>query len=480
MIQEYTDWRDYQLQVAAFFRKCGCEAEVEVTVEGARGTHDVDVLVTFHRHGLLCKWVIECKLWKTRVPKEKVMALKAIVEDIGADKGIIFSESGFQKGALIAARTSNITLQTNLGDFEKTANVVRSEVALLEQADDRGDGPSILAFPTPAQPHTLALYDGRLYVGDWGGGRIAVVNPDDRVIEAEIELDRYETQPSGGDKKAIARYQPGAMTLADGKLFVGQVFSEFILAIDTDTHSIIKRIAVPGGGEGAICSSADGKYVYFASNRERCFFAIDSATYSVSVFDYPEGGRGSQCILAHPTKPLVYVGIQRGGRRNGRPYPYANSFLATFDLERRIYCGYLNLDQIINGRTDDAIPISLVFDEEECVLYVGMFQSRMGICVVNEDGTELDSTISFPPNERNAHFPWADPLAQALYRDRLLSVNRNNQELAIIDKGTLAVEQEIYLGDAPNGPRDIVVRNDLAIVSYPERGGLVFLELDNI
>ena len=479
MARKFTDWRDYQEQVATFFRENGCNAEVEAKVQGARASHDVDVLVTFDRHGVPCQWIIECKLWNRAVPKEKVLILKNIVEDVGADRGILFSESGFQKGALSAVHKANITLQHKLEEFEKTAVMQMQSIALIEKADVAIQAPPVFAFPPGAQPHTLALHYDRLYVGNWGGGSIAVVNPESKTVEASIDLDRYETKNVRGDKKVIGQYQPGAMTLADGKLFVGQVFSENILAIDTDTQSIVKRISIPGCGEGAITASPDGKYVYFASNRERLFFVIDSATYAVTPFDYPDGGRGAQCILAHPTKPLLYIGIQRGGKRNGRSYPYANCFLATFDLARRGYCGYLNLDELINGRCDDAIPVNLIVDENAHVLYVGMFQSRMGIYKVNEMGTEIVANLPFSPNQRNIHYSWVDPLAQALHGKRLLSVNRNNQELVVIDIDTFRVEQETYLGDAPNGPRDIVVYNNQAIISYPERGGLIFHDLDS-
>jgi DNA-binding beta-propeller fold protein YncE len=88
------------------------------------------------------------------------------------------------------------------------------------------------------------------------------------------------------------------MACADGKLFVGQVFSEFVLAIDIETHSIIKRITVPGGGEGAIAASSDGRYIYFASNRVNRLFIIDGATYEYQEVDYPTGGRG--CLVLRP------------------------------------------------------------------------------------------------------------------------------------------------------------------------------------
>jgi hypothetical protein len=51
--------------------------------------------------------------------------------------------------------------------------------------------------------------------------------------------------------------------------FVGQVFSEFVLAIAIDTQSIVRRIMVPGGGEGAIAASRDGRYIYTSILREQ-------------------------------------------------------------------------------------------------------------------------------------------------------------------------------------------------------------------
>lgn len=44
--------------------------------------------------------------------------LKGVVDDTGADRGFLLSESGFQTGAVTAARLANITL-TNLTIFER-------------------------------------------------------------------------------------------------------------------------------------------------------------------------------------------------------------------------------------------------------------------------------------------------------------------------------------------------------------------------
>lgn len=105
-------WHDYQENVADFFRELGCEAEVDAQVQGARARHKIDVWVTFSRFGFEHKWVIECKLYSKPVPKEKILALKGVVDDVGADRGILIAEAGCQPGAHAAAQSTNIELLT--------------------------------------------------------------------------------------------------------------------------------------------------------------------------------------------------------------------------------------------------------------------------------------------------------------------------------------------------------------------------------
>ena len=100
MSQKYSNWRDYQEAAAAVFRDLRCNADVEKTVKGARGEHKIDVYVTFTKFAHECCWIVECKLWSKPVPREVVHTLCSKVQDIGADRGVIFSESGFQEGAV--------------------------------------------------------------------------------------------------------------------------------------------------------------------------------------------------------------------------------------------------------------------------------------------------------------------------------------------------------------------------------------------
>lgn len=114
------NWRQYQEQTAVFFRRLGCEADVEAKVPGARAEHKIDVWVRFKKFGLEIKWVIECKHWNSAVTKEKVLVLRSVVEDVGADKGILISVAGYQSGAVRASEKTNITL-TDLDGLKETA-----------------------------------------------------------------------------------------------------------------------------------------------------------------------------------------------------------------------------------------------------------------------------------------------------------------------------------------------------------------------
>lgn len=122
-------WSQYQEQVATFFRDLGYDAETDVTVVGARGKHALDVLVRSHSAGVEVTWVVECKAWANPIPKERLLTLDGIVKDVGADRGFLVAESGFQAGAIRAAEHTNITL-TSLADLnEQTALLSAHPVA---------------------------------------------------------------------------------------------------------------------------------------------------------------------------------------------------------------------------------------------------------------------------------------------------------------------------------------------------------------
>jgi restriction system protein len=117
-VRTMADWSDYQKQVAAFFREFGLKAETDVTVAGTRTKHAVDVVVDLTHVGMPVRWLVECKAWSRPVAKETILAHRMIVQDVGADRGLVMAEKGYQKGALEAAHLANIQL-TSLADLRE-------------------------------------------------------------------------------------------------------------------------------------------------------------------------------------------------------------------------------------------------------------------------------------------------------------------------------------------------------------------------
>lgn len=95
------EWQVFQERVADRFRRIPiCTVTEGEIINGARGKVEIDVVARFGSpfHGIVFTVLIECKYWKTKVTQEKIFALKAIVEDVGAHLGILVSEFGHQKG----------------------------------------------------------------------------------------------------------------------------------------------------------------------------------------------------------------------------------------------------------------------------------------------------------------------------------------------------------------------------------------------
>lgn len=182
-------WEDYQQDAARYFSDLGFCAQTDQRIEGSRGHHDVDVAVRGSQAGVEFLWVVECKQWRTRVPKEKVAALVSIVEDVGADRGILLSESGFQSGAHLFATGRNITL-ANLNDLRKhtSAELAEYQVSLLKRERKRLS--DLLGDLAPVIKRTQNTWTHRLPKALSGSGptsHLAVVG---RLAMIEMALER--------------------------------------------------------------------------------------------------------------------------------------------------------------------------------------------------------------------------------------------------------------------------------------------------
>lgn len=136
------DWKGYQEEAADFFRSLGLSAETDVKLKGVRTKHDIDVMVRSKHVGFEVLWLVECKHWKTPVSKLHVLGLREIVSDLGADRGIILCEAGFQSGAIEAANLTNVqvtSLAALASDTRKDVSAMRLRELYdrIERCNDR-------------------------------------------------------------------------------------------------------------------------------------------------------------------------------------------------------------------------------------------------------------------------------------------------------------------------------------------------------
>ncbi|MEU9206578.1 restriction endonuclease [Streptomyces sp. NPDC048415] len=180
MTAKRPEWQQYQHDVAEMLSELGFVTKVEETITGVRAAHDIDVTARITSAGVAQLWVVECKKWKRAVPKERILAFSAIIADVGADRGLMFADNGFQAGAIRAARNTNLTL-TSLVDFRHNtaAEVASLKVTGLQeritQLEDKFH--SIWDLTREERDKRIAQYIGPSGFLDLPPGHSAVMSP---------------------------------------------------------------------------------------------------------------------------------------------------------------------------------------------------------------------------------------------------------------------------------------------------------------
>lgn len=88
----------------------GIEIKHDEKIQNYDGTYQIDITARFKVFGSDFLVLIECKHHKNPIKREIVQALHDKVQTIGAQKGMIFSTIGFQKGAIQYASSHGIAL----------------------------------------------------------------------------------------------------------------------------------------------------------------------------------------------------------------------------------------------------------------------------------------------------------------------------------------------------------------------------------
>lgn len=108
---------EFELQVVAWLKEAGSHLEDfsaihQGVVSGQGGEYAIDVLVRFSVAGACFVAIVECKHMRRAVEREDLLALESKLRDVGAHKGMVFSTSGFQRGAIEYASARGIATVT--------------------------------------------------------------------------------------------------------------------------------------------------------------------------------------------------------------------------------------------------------------------------------------------------------------------------------------------------------------------------------
>lgn len=111
-IDKLIDWKDFELFVAEMYSDSNeVIVEHDVTLIGkSNAKRQIDVKVTQKTKLHEYITIIECKRWKKPVTRQVIDVLFASVEDLNANKGVIFTTKGYEEGAIEYAKNKNIDI----------------------------------------------------------------------------------------------------------------------------------------------------------------------------------------------------------------------------------------------------------------------------------------------------------------------------------------------------------------------------------
>jgi YVTN family beta-propeller protein len=184
-----------------------------------------------------------------------------------------------------------------------------------EQGGEKGRKTDAVA----TRPYDVAIArNGRLYVSDWAGRAVVVVDPADLKVVGKIAVGEHPNQ--------IVAHP------TDDRLFVACASSNCVSVIDTKRGVVTETIATalfPKAPEGstpdALAVAPDGKTLYVANADNNCVVAVDIAAPNRSqVKGFIPTGWYPTSVAVTPDGKTLLVGVGKGNQTQPNP-PSAES-----------------------------------------------------------------------------------------------------------------------------------------------------------
>ncbi len=111
-LNKIIDWRDFEHFVRDLYLEgTGVEVRHNVTEIGKSGaTRQIDVLIYQKVQFHTLKIIVECKFWTSKVDRAIIDIVFAALDDLTANKGVIFTTVGYELGAELYAKSKGIDI----------------------------------------------------------------------------------------------------------------------------------------------------------------------------------------------------------------------------------------------------------------------------------------------------------------------------------------------------------------------------------
>ena len=106
---------EFEKEVESLLREAGQDlrdfrVKRRQVLSATDGTYEIDIAARFIALGTEFLVLVECKRYSSPVKRQVVQVLHDNLRAMGAQKGMLFATSGFQKGAIIYAKEHRIAL----------------------------------------------------------------------------------------------------------------------------------------------------------------------------------------------------------------------------------------------------------------------------------------------------------------------------------------------------------------------------------
>jgi len=196
------NWSEYENEVyeecRVHFPNAVVSRNVKRVGRFSKKFRQIDILIEENVEGVTITWVVDCKLYNIKVNVKQVESFISMVDDIGADKGILITEIGYSQAALNRAHFNPQHIELDIYSLKELKSVFHGTIAIPYAGENGAIIFSPLGWIIDAAKRNgsiCLLYQRGFVLEDVGVSReVAYVNLRDRKASGESLSDLIAIQ----------------------------------------------------------------------------------------------------------------------------------------------------------------------------------------------------------------------------------------------------------------------------------------------